>query len=480
MIDFTKVVNGLEYRESDKNKNENISSFTLNVTDRNGNAPEAGPVSFSVKVLPVELSLQNPSYLKIGDTEMDIELAFNGGDPADKVTFKVRDFNGWAQVKAEYTKKSDNVYTAHLSGMPTYYSPSNGNKTTVMAEFTKNDGTIKDFSIDVERHGVIADVSENDVFAKYAYVRIQPININYEDLKISIPSEGSKVVTPELIADDLYKLNGLTPATDYRVLIAKEDGKIDPVTLVFNTEEIIELANSDFDATFTINGSASHWENVEVPGNQWGTNNPMTTSQGGNYGYVRISGTIQTDDSHSGKAALIRTVGWGSGNTATGSEGSSGKTKYTDVGLLHLGSSRTERPEGYKDREGALTTDDLVCGIDFTSRPSSISFWYKYQPKNPSDQGEAEVWVKDKSGNIIAQSIIRLPAESQYKKIDLPLTYKLGDNKAATLYIKFISTYSRDFLEKTDANFSGPGFANVTRGTYMGSQLYVDDIELVY
>lgn len=37
-----------------------------------------------------------------------------------------------------------------------------------------------------------------------------------------------------------------------------------------------------------------------------------------------------------------------------------------------------------------------------------------------------------------------------------------------------------EYLKRTNDNFSGPGRANLSRGTYMGSQLYIDDIELIY
>ena len=203
----------------------------------------------------------------------------------------------------------------------------------------------------------------------------------------------------------------------------------------------------------------------------------MTTSQGSNYAYCRISGTIQTDDSHSGKAALIRTVGWGSGNTAVGSGGNSGKTKYTDAGLLHLGATRTIRPEGYSNREGSVETVDLApLGIDCSSRPSSMTFYYKYSPKNSADRGFAEIRTIDASGNIIAAKSENLTASNEYKELTLTLDYPSGAEKAAKIYVRFQSTDDRTYLQKNNDNFSGPGFANLSRGTYMGSQLYIDDI----
>jgi hypothetical protein len=46
--------------------------------------------------------------------------------------------------------------------------------------------------------------------------------------------------------------------------------------------------------------------------------------------------------------------------------------------------------------------------------------------------------------------------------------------------VKFLSTYSEDYLTKTSANLTAPSFGNLSTGTYMGSQLYLDDLSLNY
>ena len=81
------------------------------------------------------------------------------------------------------------------------------------------------------------------------------------------------------------------------------------------------------------------------------TVNIITTSEGGDndnalsgnrnaFAYNAISGTISTDDCYSGeKAALIRTVGWGAGNSAAASSWGSGfgTCKNVTAGELFLG-----------------------------------------------------------------------------------------------------------------------------------------------
>ena len=50
--------------------------------------------------------------------------------------------------------------------------------------------------------------------------------------------------------------------------------------------------------------------------------------------------------------------------------------------------------------------------------------------------------------------------------------------KCARMYVKFLSSYDMEYVKRTDDNFSGPGFAG--SNPFMGSQLYIDDIELTY
>ena len=149
--------------------------------------------------------------------------------------------------------------------------------------------------------------------------------------------------------------------------------------------------------------------------------------------------------------------------------------KYIDAGLLHLGATRTTRPSGYSDRSGYLNTDDLDCGLAFASRPSKVSFWYRYEPKNSADHGLAEVWVKSASGDVIAQKTVSLGAASSFTKQEINFDYPLGTAKGAKIYVRFQSTADGAFLEKTDANFTMR-----TAKDFLGSHLYIDDIELTY
>lgn len=476
VIDLSGVLSNIRYRESGNNE----SSITVVVKDKVGKVSE--PLTLSVSCEPVELSIANPSQLAPGQDNVDIELTYNGANVESNVKIEMQNERGtWSQTAINSITpltRSSNVYRVNVS------VPADDQDVVLRAVYGSSVSQQLKISRAIAAYSL--SIEENNVYATYAIATVLDGGNNVVALpstaKLLLSSDGVNFTEATASADgSTVKLTSLASGTEYFAKL-EVDGLYSR-SVSFTTEDASQLPNSGME-TWCETDSGSFWELI-YPGegsntSVWGTNNPMTTSQGSSYAYCRISGTISTDDGRTGKAALIRTVGWGSGNTAMGSKGSSGKTKYIDAGLLHIGSSREERPSGYSDVAGCLATDDLDCGLAFASRPSRLTFWYKYTEKNNSDYGIAEIYVYDSNGNAIASGSVNLNPVSAYSEVSIPLTYSLGAAKADKIYVKFLSTNDRSFLEKTDDNLSGPGFANLSRGTYMGSQLYVDDIELIY
>ena len=240
------------------------------------------------------------------------------------------------------------------------------------------------------------------------------------------------------------------------------------VPFTFTTEATPQLPNAGMEE----GGNGSNHNEKTVA--SWGTNNPMTTSQGIDAAYTKNSGSLIEGGGRNGNCALVRTIAWGAGNAIWISLERS-TIKYIDAGLLHLGASRTTRPDGYGDKAGSVSTDDLDCGIEFASRPAKLHFWYRYLPFNAADTGYAEILLKDASGAVIARNSIVISAADSFTQgtIELPQTSTM--KKAAKIYVRFQSTNDRQFLEQKKANlyFS-------TASLPYGSRLYIDDISLEY
>lgn len=476
VLDFAGVLKNISV-----NADSPANTFTVTVTDALNRVSD--PLTLTVTPEAPNLVLSQYDNFEPG-ANLRVALDFNGTaqELQKNVTFTYAHSSGTARqldiVAVEAASRAMNSYivtitTPNIDGV-LKLSASCGGVTS---------------SCDIKTVDFQVAVNNLDVYATRAYATVNAVNGANPDLsgvkfllKGAADSDYREVAAT--LGDGYYRLDGLTASTAYQLRAKVGDDQCKPVA--FTTEAAAQIPNGSLDADVTYNGTGSYWENVVFSG--WGTNNALTTSQGSAYAYCRISGTIQTDDAHSGKAALIRNVGWGSGNTATGSKGTSGTCKYNEVGLLHLGSTRSARPAGYGSNDnmsngsstGPITTEDLDCGIAIESRPSVLSFWYKYSPKNSADHGLAEVFIYATDGSLIAQGTLNLAATTTYTQQTINFSYPAGTPKAAKIYVKFLSSNSMDYVKRSDANYSGPGFGNLSRGTFMGAQLYIDDIELTY
>lgn len=211
------------------------------------------------------------------------------------------------------------------------------------------------------------------------------------------------------------------------------------------------------------------WESEVSKG--WNTLNKYTTSAGGLHSglssepsrkwtrYVANSGTIKTDGK-SGLGALVRTVGWGKGNSAT-IDGGLGHVTTVTPGELYLGNY----------------DNGAHYGRPFTSRPSGFKFDYKYVRK-ASDEFIAEIVVLNEAGIVIAKSEFTDGATDTWKTGTVKLKYEglMKQEKAHSFYIRFVSGTSTS----TDDLMVYPPASNLSFGEYVGSQLYIDNVELIY
>lgn len=184
--------------------------------------------------------------------------------------------------------------------------------------------------------------------------------------------------------------------------------------------------------------------------------------------YVANSGTIPSDDSCSGKSALIRTVGWGSGSTGGGN---SSIIKHVTPGELYIGAYD-------------LSTHTPNYGMDYESRPTGMRFKYKYYPIS-SDAGVidkfiAKIVIMDETGTSISE---QYPLEdncggardSWSENVEISINYADITKSPKKMYILFKSGTVTD-----QDNMAKPKIGNLSDGESVGSQLYIDDVELIY
>ena len=171
-----------------------------------------------------------------------------------------------------------------------------------------------------------------------------------------------------------------------------------------------------------------------------------------------------TEDKHWGsKAALIYLSGCGDGKANTSGSYVGGAM----VGSLFIGSYNSGIQQGHS----------------FASRPSAISFWYKYKPYN-SDAFKVEVQLKN-GEDIVASGVYEPSAssfeDSEYKLATIDLQKIITDKKVTTICVQFLASNKTsldkdDFAMGTTINYPTIGNWKV----HMGSVLKIDDISLIY
>lgn len=486
VIDFTEVVANIKYSPLIKT---NTSKFTLVVTDRQGKTSE--PATFIINTIRATLILSNPSVLPIGETSLSVDVEFNGSDIHKNVIFEYRNDRGTFSplTVADITELPEaNKYRVTLT------VPNTASDLIIRARYNDTESqtiTVKHIVPEYE-----LGVDERDVFSTTAMVEVKCTEIDPASIaticQFYVSTDGGATWQGTNVSRDgaFVKLSRLTPATSYmvRAIANGTESKVQPS---FTTEAQPRLQNGSMGDWDRIDGRTSYWW-VSFPRPKdyaaigytpmWDTMNQLTTSEGGKNttifnrdgcAFSAISGTISTkiDDSnlggYIGQGALIRTVGWGKGNGAAATSGM-GTCQHITPGELYLGHFDTGSKQA-------------VYGVDWKSRPSGLKFWYKYEPHSADDVAYAEISVTDADGKSHSKTI-ELAAESNWTEITLPLNYPKSTAKANKLTVKFKSSNivrdDKQFINTT--YLTPPPPRNTSDGTYMGSQLYIDEIELIY
>lgn len=501
VIELTDLLSHLEITPG----GETATTLTFVVTDRYSKTSD--PVSLTINLKKLALDIIDHGKMVYGDEELSFNVNYNGTNAASNLTFQMKNERGrWDNLTiASIEETAEDTYAVSVK----------------LPKAAENDATFRVVCGDLETEEVTVPITEpnvqlahsaNDAYATHATVTATGEADSAMSFEISTDGGNNytsyrNVASAAARAGDLsFALTGLTPGKEYLVRVNDADHRSRPVTVV--TEAATQLPDAGMDTwTSEKKGDLQYLWKVGN-GSTWATMNELTTSQSGSgtgsafslggTSYRATSGTIPANgrstqstanggaigttkhsDGHtegnatlhnnmqnSGtNAALVRTVGWGSGNAAPATNNGFGTCKNMTPGQLYLG----------KYEGGA------VYGIDFLSRPTALKFYYHYDVVSAGngDYGTAEINIYDKEGNEIASNSVNLTEKSSYELVTLELEYT-SPEKAAKLSIVFTSSANEAALNE-DTNFwRHPGRNNTSGGEFVGSELYIDDIELVY
>ena len=167
------------------------------------------------------------------------------------------------------------------------------------------------------------------------------------------------------------------------------------------------------------------------------------------------------------RSALIYTSGHGGGYAST-----SGKL-YPEgafAGSLFIGTYSWNRDNG----------ETITKGHTFSSRPTTLKFWYNYVPKN-TDTFQAYVELKNGDELVGSGTFTSSTSNGGWVEAIIDIEYVDQPKNATSIYVQFLSTTKTSFSEGDFDKNKGITFPVMGDwNAHIGSMLYIDDISLVY
>lgn len=481
IIDLTKVLEHITLVDGDDGQ----STISFVVVDAMGKASEE--VTLALNNAPLAVSLTNPGTLYLGGTEMDIDLNYNGGKPEGAVSIQYKNDRGtWTNASAAYNYVSDGLFSVALTGLP-------ATTEALILRATANGGKLISEQITVERTPVTltAAAETGDVFATKAAVSAGvtaraaiDINALIAKGKLMLSTNGSDFTeAAATVSGDAFVATGLAPATTYTARI--EVPGVEPTNAVtFTTEAAAQLPNADMESWYSTDCYGKKtlgigktdikcWFPNASGETFWATRNPRTTGQtsGTTCYYTSFSGTVAVSGV-SGNAAEISTLGYGEGTTYTHTKsGVEGSPKKSIGGMLFIG-----------DYSSSGDNETISYGKPFTSRPSALNFKYKFTEVN-GESFRVTVILENRdngqSTEIGRGEFSSNAAKSAFTDCTVPVTY-IDDAPTATHITVIFESTTSDSPKVYSRQGSNNAFQGYADSKYIGTQLTVDDITLIY
>lgn len=498
VINFNKFVSKLGCM-TDTNE---VHRFILAATDKLSKVSDT--IYFNVVTRANQFAFAGPAEpVSYGSTYVEFDLTLEGVH--DDVVFKENSGNGFVDIDKSRITITPDVENNLRSKVVITFDPlfDTENVYEIQAEYG---GKAINVSFTVDGPKLNLSAQDFDIWATKAYVTVsksddvnEDINISQENIEIYKKVDDGSLVKMENVTfeNGKFKIAGLggpdsypdnVPGVEYTIRAAykvDDNTKLYSNEITFKTEDKLQLPNCGFEYWYYEQPESNwkRWFPWSSDGKEtgWNTLNNKTTSDEGatasDYAYVNNSGTISTNDKFNGNsAALIRTIGWGEGTTAPGKipifgTTFDGKMNKVDSGYLYLG-GETDSP------------DTKYYPLQFLSRPNKVIFYYKYRPasgrKQSDDNFEVLVRVEhrtDTENIILAEEYIKSGGNiNEYTPLEISLDYGINVNKTAThLYIMFKSGTVKEY-----DYFLVPPYNNLSDGEYIGSQLYIDNVKLIY
>lgn len=305
-------------------------------------------------------------------------------------------------------------------------------------------------------------------------------------------TDGTIWISSEKTNDGKIIIKGLEPSKSY-ILRSRFGAVYSNNEVEVTTESAQQIENGDMESwseTEVFGGAGALWCTA-ISCNYcsgWATRNEKTVSGAenangtDNYGlYWRwCSGTVPTDDKLTGNtAAEISTLAFYN-NQFSGFVGSIFDNKREYVYTKRVNSSGTAYVGYLFTGSFDKNSDSYTLGINHESRPTNISFGYKYAPMPTSDQCIVYAKVYDSEHQEIASTpTFNSTEQTDYKTEVLTFTYTSLTKKASYIGIFFQSGTNTNIanMKQIEGDYNSTPWK---RDRVVGSVLKIDNVTLNY
>ena len=335
----------------------------------------------------------------------------------------------------------------------------------------KEESFVLDFAI-AEADVSLAEVHDYDMWAKKAYVTVSTETGDASNLSVEMSADGGlNWTTPKMneVSSDAsskrFEITGLVPETSYKFRGAYLS--LRSADAAGTTEAAAQVPNSGFEEwseweykpyILSNDKQSNYGPYASSSSKWWDCNNSETTPENGwSPGFLTYKSfpmVTYVAGNGSSRAGQIMTIAIS--NTATSSTAPS---PTVVAGRLFTGDygGQNSRP--------------------FTSRPSAVSFDYKYVP-HESDKFKMNVTVWS-SGTAIGTGTLEGAASSGWGTANVEIVYSDTAKTATDISVEFISS-SAGGTPPWKYNQSITYGGDKTASVHGGSILTVDNLEMVY
>lgn len=478
MVDVTEFVKRLP---------EGTHEISLIVKDEKTRVSE--PVTLTYVTIPVSVELRAAADKSYDKEEVAVDIYFDGDD-FSKISFKTRSEGGPESecVTGAPVAKGGNIYTYTLR-LPV-------DRRAVQPVILYYNGKAKG-EVDVKVTWTEPTITF-DPFATWARVKIGGLSADFMNLAIEkgwfeIPTKDKSYVPTYDAANKWFVYEGLTPATGYSIFIRE-----DLYSTQFTTEAATDVPNGDFSqihetinigsiatgGTYTCSTvyTKTYQNTTSILVNEpkdWTSINARTCYE--NAGTFNTWFVVPSTYSSNGEV-IIRNVAYDHNGTlpARDERGWAAFGKYYS----------TKAPATFGNRAAG---ELLYDGISFASRPSSMSFDYRYTPKgNDSDKGSATITICGDGDEVLASATLNLDkADGMTTKTVVLDNYAFGKMpkkikicfKSSVMDNPPTVTPSGDNLKDISDSQAGPSVTIATneyKALSTGSELVIDNVKLNY